>query len=242
MGPQPDEGSRTAGAGGRVSDAPRRASSCARSRTRCRSGSSRSPPERCSSAALQLGWLAPRQGEDVGADPARVRLPAAAVACVFGFLGRDVVAGTGMGLLAGHLALDRARHAHRPAPGRHQRRARPLPAARRDRDARPVRRRRARQARRRRRARHHRAAVRAHRALPAHRGRRTRRRAGIVGLLLLRARALRRPRPGARGRGPPRAPDRSPRGSADADAGIDRSSTRTCGSGMRRAPAASGRT
>ncbi len=52
-------------------------------------------------SGLQLGWLAPTQGEDVALILLAFVFPLQLVACVFGYLGRDVVAGTGMGLLAG---------------------------------------------------------------------------------------------------------------------------------------------
>ncbi len=52
-------------------------------------------------SALQLDWIAPTQGEDVGLILLAFVFPLQLIACVFGYLGRDVVAGTGMGLLAG---------------------------------------------------------------------------------------------------------------------------------------------
>ena len=52
-------------------------------------------------SGLQLGWLAPTQGDDVGLILLAFVFPLQLVACVFGYLGRDVVAGTGMGLLSG---------------------------------------------------------------------------------------------------------------------------------------------
>jgi len=50
---------------------------------------------------LPLGWLDPRQGEDVGLILLTFVFPLQLLASVFGYLGRDIVAGTGMGLLAG---------------------------------------------------------------------------------------------------------------------------------------------
>jgi hypothetical protein len=52
-------------------------------------------------AALQLAWLAPTDGGDVALILAAFVFPLQLVASVFGYLARDVVAGTGMGLLAG---------------------------------------------------------------------------------------------------------------------------------------------
>jgi uncharacterized protein len=52
-------------------------------------------------SGLQLGWLDPRQGEDVGLILLAFVFPLQLLASVFGYLGRDIVAGTGMGLLAG---------------------------------------------------------------------------------------------------------------------------------------------
>jgi uncharacterized protein len=52
-------------------------------------------------SGLQLGWLAPDQGKDVALVLIAFVFPLQLVASVFGFLGRDVVAGTGMGVLAG---------------------------------------------------------------------------------------------------------------------------------------------
>jgi succinate-acetate transporter protein len=52
-------------------------------------------------AALQLEWLAPTDGGDVALILAAFVFPLQLVASVFGYLARDVVAGTGMGLLAG---------------------------------------------------------------------------------------------------------------------------------------------
>jgi uncharacterized protein len=52
-------------------------------------------------SGLQLGWLAPAQGQDVGLVLLAFVFPLQLVATVFGYLARDVVAGTGMGLLSG---------------------------------------------------------------------------------------------------------------------------------------------
>ena len=50
---------------------------------------------------LQLGWLAETEGHDVALILLAFVFPLQLVASVFGYLARDVVAGTGMGLLAG---------------------------------------------------------------------------------------------------------------------------------------------
>jgi succinate-acetate transporter protein len=52
-------------------------------------------------AGLQLEWLAPTDGQDAGLILIAFVFPLQLLASVFGFLARDVVAGTGMGLLAG---------------------------------------------------------------------------------------------------------------------------------------------
>jgi succinate-acetate transporter protein len=52
-------------------------------------------------SGLQLGWLAPEQGQDVGLILLAFVFPLQLVASVFSYLARDVVAGTGMGLLSG---------------------------------------------------------------------------------------------------------------------------------------------
>jgi uncharacterized protein len=52
-------------------------------------------------SGLQLGWLASSQGKDVALVLIAFVFPLQLVTSVFGYLGRDVVAGTGMGLLAG---------------------------------------------------------------------------------------------------------------------------------------------
>lgn len=52
-------------------------------------------------SALQLGWLSARDGHDVALILIAFVVPLQLLASVFGFLARDVVAGTGMGVLAG---------------------------------------------------------------------------------------------------------------------------------------------
>jgi uncharacterized protein len=52
-------------------------------------------------SGLQLGWLEPAEGHNVALILLGFVFPLQLLACVFGFLGRDVVAGTVMGLLAG---------------------------------------------------------------------------------------------------------------------------------------------
>jgi uncharacterized protein len=52
-------------------------------------------------SGLQLGWLATDQGRDVALILIAFVFPLQLVTSVFGYLGRDVVAGTGMGVLAG---------------------------------------------------------------------------------------------------------------------------------------------
>jgi uncharacterized protein len=52
-------------------------------------------------SGLQLGWLSDSQGKDVALILIAFVFPLQLVAAVFGFLGRDVVAGTGMGILCG---------------------------------------------------------------------------------------------------------------------------------------------
>jgi uncharacterized protein len=52
-------------------------------------------------SGLQLGWLAPEQGHDVALILIAFVFPLQLLASVFGYLARDVVAGTGMGLLSG---------------------------------------------------------------------------------------------------------------------------------------------
>src|SRR4051812_4257377 len=52
-------------------------------------------------SALQLGWLEPTEGHDVALLLLAFVAPLQLVACIFEFLARDVVAGSGMGILAG---------------------------------------------------------------------------------------------------------------------------------------------
>jgi uncharacterized protein len=52
-------------------------------------------------AGLQLEWLRPAEGRDVALVLLAFVAPLQLLACVLGFLSRDVVAGTGMGILAG---------------------------------------------------------------------------------------------------------------------------------------------
>ena len=52
-------------------------------------------------SGLQLGWLDASQGKDVALVLIAFVFPLQLVTSVFGYLGRDVVAGTGMGVLSG---------------------------------------------------------------------------------------------------------------------------------------------
>jgi succinate-acetate transporter protein len=52
-------------------------------------------------SGLQLEWLKPTEGAQVGLILIAFVFPLQLVVSVFGFLARDVVAGTGMGILAG---------------------------------------------------------------------------------------------------------------------------------------------
>jgi succinate-acetate transporter protein len=52
-------------------------------------------------SGLQLGWIEPSQGKDVALILIAFAFPLQLIASVFGYLGRDVVAGTGMGVLSG---------------------------------------------------------------------------------------------------------------------------------------------
>jgi succinate-acetate transporter protein len=52
-------------------------------------------------SGLQLGWLAETEGKDVALILIAFVFPLQLVTSVLGYLGRDVVAGTGMGVLAG---------------------------------------------------------------------------------------------------------------------------------------------
>lgn len=51
-------------------------------------------------SGLQLGWLQPREGREVAMMLLAFVVPLQALAAILGFLARDVVAGTGMGILA----------------------------------------------------------------------------------------------------------------------------------------------
>jgi succinate-acetate transporter protein len=52
-------------------------------------------------AALQLGWIGPGESTNVAVILIAFVFPLQFLAAIFGFLGRDVVAGTGMGILSG---------------------------------------------------------------------------------------------------------------------------------------------
>ena len=52
-------------------------------------------------SALQLGWLPPEQGSVVAIGVLTFTVPAQLISALYGFLARDPVAGTGMGVLAG---------------------------------------------------------------------------------------------------------------------------------------------
>jgi len=52
-------------------------------------------------SGLQLGWLQPSEGQDVALILIAFVFPLQLLAATFGYLARDVVAGTGMGVLAG---------------------------------------------------------------------------------------------------------------------------------------------
>ena len=52
-------------------------------------------------SGLQLAWLDPSQGKDVALVLVAFVFPLQLTTSVFGYLGRDFVAGTGMGILAG---------------------------------------------------------------------------------------------------------------------------------------------
>src|SRR3954453_958264 len=52
-------------------------------------------------AGLQLGWLGAEEGQSVALALLAFVFPLQLIACVFGYLCRDVVAGTGMGVLSG---------------------------------------------------------------------------------------------------------------------------------------------
>lgn len=52
-------------------------------------------------SALQLGWLPPEQGRNVALGVLALTVPTQLVSSLYGFLARDPVAGTGMGVLFG---------------------------------------------------------------------------------------------------------------------------------------------
>jgi succinate-acetate transporter protein len=52
-------------------------------------------------SGLQLGWLDPAEGQNVALILLAFVFPLQLLASVFGYLGRDVAAGTGMGILSG---------------------------------------------------------------------------------------------------------------------------------------------
>jgi uncharacterized protein len=55
-------------------------------------------------SALQLGWIAPTEAHAVALGVLALTVPLQLVSSIFGFLARDPVAGTGMGVLAGSWA------------------------------------------------------------------------------------------------------------------------------------------
>ena len=55
-------------------------------------------------SSLQLGWIAPTEGHAVALSVLALTVPLQLIASIFGFLARDPVAGTGMGVLAGSWA------------------------------------------------------------------------------------------------------------------------------------------
>ena len=72
-------------------------------------------------AAIQLGWIAPVQGAIVSRVVLLFCIPVFLLACVFGFLSRDPVAGTGLGMITigwGSIALaSMLTHLPLPTPG-----------------------------------------------------------------------------------------------------------------------------
>lgn len=52
-------------------------------------------------SAVQLGWIAPTEGRIAGLTEVAATVPLQLLASVMGFLARDPVAATGMGVLAG---------------------------------------------------------------------------------------------------------------------------------------------
>ena len=84
-------------------------------------------------SGLQLGWVEPTEGKQVALCILAFTVPLQFTASLFGFLARDGVAATGMGLLSGIWAVVGSDHVHRQA-WLYERRARPLLASRRRRD------------------------------------------------------------------------------------------------------------
>jgi len=72
-------------------------------------------------ASIQLGWISPVEGAIAARVVLILCVPVFLLACVFGFLSRDPVAGTGMGMLAigwGSIALaTMTTHLPMPSPG-----------------------------------------------------------------------------------------------------------------------------
>lgn len=72
-------------------------------------------------SAIQLGWISPAEGVVASRVVLVLCVPVFLLACVFGFLSRDPVAGTGMGMLAvgwGSIALaSLTSHLPLPTPG-----------------------------------------------------------------------------------------------------------------------------
>src|SRR5436190_20583815 len=115
MDPQPHEAGRTTGAGRRpMSDSPRSVPSVddplveRATRIVLRPIANPLPLGFVALAAgtlllsgLQLGWLQPAEGHTVALMLLAFVAPLQLIASIFGFLARDVVAGTGMGILAG---------------------------------------------------------------------------------------------------------------------------------------------
>src|SRR4051812_47453037 len=52
-------------------------------------------------SALQLGWIASTEGKNVGLILVAFVVPLQILTSIFGYLGRDIAAGTGMGILSG---------------------------------------------------------------------------------------------------------------------------------------------
>ena len=72
-------------------------------------------------AALQLGWIPPEQGRVAAITAVAATVPLQLLASVVGFLARDPVAATGMGVLTGTWARRRTDDVH-VAAGLHERR------------------------------------------------------------------------------------------------------------------------